>query len=292
MNSPMKALEKLSEEAKLERQRSTASLQENARLKIQLESLKNQLQDVLTNNENYVSQIEQMEHDYLSLEERNKSIEEEKEVHIQKKKEMQMVIDNYEIVVKEFEQQKNEYLNTIASLNTTIEEWNEKYISIEMRLRQKDDLIQQKHEEIVRIKTQSEISEEKNNLLNSKLNEQLKIIENLKNKNSLMNSYEETIQDLQTTNFELRSELENTLKTNTDIRNEIQEYKQKQMEIEIHEETLNTTIHDYEIKIEHLESNISNYEEQVVELNKRVRRIAYMMYCFAKGLIYSYMLVL
>lgn len=229
MQSPIKALEKLSEEARLERQRSTSSLQENIRLKIQIENLKQhvdhsnaQVQQLEAEISKLNSKVESLEEniertDYQLAEEHDALVQEQRRASAAEEK------------MRALREELDDKLEVVATLNSEKESRGEVKAQFDIELRAKDETITVAHEDVQRLERQNRTWEQKYTLLDSAHNDLIRDMEILKLKYAQSGTFSEQLTAQEVSNKELRKELESLMLSAHNYQVEISELKKSKL---------------------------------------------------------------
>jgi len=229
MQSPIKALEKLSEEARQERLRSTSSLQENVRLKIQIENLKQhvdhsnaQVEEMEAEVSKLKSTIESQEGNIHSLEFK---LSEEHDALVQQQRRASEAEGNARDSMEEVASKDEE----IAKLTLENEARSQLKAQFDFDLKVKDEALTIAQEEVQRVERQNKAFASKYALLDSAHNDLIRNMELMKLESAQSGKFAEQLTAQEVSNKELRKELESLMLSNHNFQIEMSELKKKKL---------------------------------------------------------------
>ena len=223
MNSPLKGIERISEELRLERQKANNALQDRARLRVEIESLKQAVDQQLeeTNefrehlntaqeeNENLRKELDELRREQVAVQEDLDAKNEEVGRVNTEKLQLQSENDNIRESLKEKE-------SLIAAMSVKIE-------SFENRTSAKDELIANLKSDIQQIRKSQLQAEHEKVEVHSLLAQQAAINEELKSQLQMAEVMETSYNQTKHSNEELRVELEHALQANSALTDQARE---------------------------------------------------------------------
>lgn len=271
MTSPLRGLEKLSEDLRLERQKSNAALQEKARLKIEIESLKQSITSQIQEITDLKANIETAESENQTLRKSLQFNESLVERERQNVKDLHVNLDSLRIDIdqKQYEiNSLNRKLNESSELVTTSESIIKNY---ETKLTAKDALIEELQVEIEQLRNVQLANESKVLTLQDAADERHRQITELEVKLKQSDALAENYIKLQVTHNDLRREFEEILSLNASLSSQCNTQSNSL-------ESLTKTARGYEQDLEELKLECdrlrrdnSNLESTREELIKRVK---------------------
>ena len=269
-SSPLKRLERLSDDIKIERDKATNALQEKARLKIEMESLKQQLNNQIIETTEYRKSVEASDTLIRSLKE---SLNELRSTEDKLRSDIKISNINNEELESYNREQKLKY----QSLSYEMELLNDKLSKLQItndgldgRIQAKDQLIDEYKDEISRLKKTIKSNDDKVNLITQALNTSVQSNEELKLKARKADNIHQTYMQLLKSYDDLKREYESV-----SISNETLDQKLKDSIITLEEkdnEIENLKDHNSQLKRQNAvhSEDIRNLEIEKDELTKRV----------------------
>ena len=271
MNSPLKALERLSEEAKQERLKNTSSLQENVRLKIQIENLKVHLDAEAQHVESLETDLEDLRHSFKELEEQNDRLgqecgEKDGMIAVEQAKTAGFLEKE-----KDYVEQANGHGQEVEKLKAEIDALKQSKLIDEATIKNKDAVAVSANEEISRQRKEISMWEAKFNTLYEANNDAMRSNETLKIRLAQTANFGEQINAQEVNNKELRQELESVLVANHNYQLEINELNRARVEGEVREEKGSSELRDASAANRALAERIEELELVQEELSSRIR---------------------
>lgn len=223
MSSPLKGIERITEDLKLERQKANSALQERARLRIEIETLK-QKNDNLS-NELAVSK-ESVDSLLYQLEEKKKEIS---LIESREENNNSNNVSNYKELLYYKEQYNNAQQQNENLLIQVKEREAENKILIskldgqENRFSSKDQLIEELKKEVELLRSTNSETEEKYLNCYEELQEKLSENQGLQSDLARLESAEYNYNNLVDSNDSLRNELDNVLNANSELQDNLRE---------------------------------------------------------------------
>jgi chromosome segregation ATPase len=262
----MKGIERLSEELKLERQKANQALQDRARLKIELESLKQSMESQRHEQQDLLK-------DNLSLKQQVNTLEREREA-------LQQLQHEQDETLSHLNREREGLLRSMQGLDervATLQQDNVHYQdelkkasilqdTATNKLNAKEELIQHLKEELLSIRSMHSSMEQEKLSTFQQLHEQTAANEELQTKLQLVDVFESGYQQTRSSNDDLRVELENSLTLNTTLNESIHELSSRLSEKSAMERSLND-------QIKMLVSERDEYSVIVAELDKTVNEL-------------------
>lgn len=257
-SSPMKGVERLTEELRLERQKSNQALQEKARVRIEVESSRQTIEQQKDNINLLQIEIAQISQKIHELESYNASL-------LQSESAAKDTIDMAHDKIAELEdtvttntQQLDEFRQQILLRDSIIHEQKIKLDTLERKSKTKDDLVDSLRQELQYFRqSQMSIQEEKESALHQ-ANAQTALNEQLQSQLDLVMSLENGYNESLTSNTELREAFETSLQLNNVLNDQIRDLQARLNELTTSESMM--TQHTAEITQHH--------NELVEELNQ------------------------
>lgn len=269
--SPIKGLERLSEELRLERQKSNQALQERARSKIEIESLRQ-------TNEHSRNELLDLQSNYEELKSQNVAYRTQLEQFQNQEYLYQQKIDSLEQHLREFQLHHEQFVAEQHQLKLTYQKQHEdvlayqiKIDTLEKKSLSKDDLINSLKQDIANMRN-AHLSFEQEKLstiheLSNKtmLNEELQL--QLQSVNELNESYEY----LQQRNQTLKLELDESMELNSQLNSTIHELTNKLLDKQQSEKNLSFQLETIQQEKHHLVEDITQLESQYSEILQHIK---------------------
>lgn len=270
LTSPIKGIERITEELRIERQRTNTLLQEKARIKNESESLKLSMEQQRVENQQLKEDCDNLKRQLEQLQTQNQSFSDAEERYLSHIQQKQHEIDE---IKRLYDQCKNEYDNLIGKMEEQKAEINSlklKSDSIDRNLSTKDDLIKSLKNELLEVRqVKMQLEQEKLTVYQQCL-EQSDMNEALQTKLQLVDAVESGYQQTKLSNDELRIELENSMALNSSLNDQIhdlnnkliekvsmeRDYQQKIAQLQQDCDELTTYIHDLELNRDDMISTI------------------------------------
>jgi chromosome segregation ATPase len=260
-SSPLKRLERLSDDIKIERDKATNALQEKARLKIEMESLKQQLNNQIIETTEYRKSVDASDTLIRSLKE---SLNELRSTEDKLRSDIKISNINNEELDSYIREQKLKY----QSISYEMELLNDKLSKLQItndgldgRIQAKDQLIDEYKDEISRLKKTIKSNDDKVNLITQALNTSVQSNEELKLKARKADNIHQTYMQL--------------LKSYDDLKREYES-------VSISNETLDQKLKD----------SIITLEEKVKGAAIKARATGYHIYVYPYHIWYIYIYIL
>ncbi len=270
MTSPMKGIERLSEELRLERQKANHALQDRARLKVEIESLKQNIelqrveyQDMIHSYEELKGSYQQLSHQYEELDHLR---HEQDETLSTISKDREQVVNQYTAALQE-----NQAL--ITEIHELKEELSKEKILHETcnkKLSSKDELIQHLKDELLTIRQHHTTIEQEKMSQYEQLHHSVAINEELQTKLQMVDAIETGYHQTRLSNDELRTELDKSVALNSQLNEYIRDLNTRLSDKSSQERSLNDQIKvliserdEYSVLIKELDRTVEDISSQL-----------------------------
>jgi chromosome segregation ATPase len=223
INSPLKGIEKLSEDLRVERQKANIALQDRARLRIEVESLKKTVEQLELSLQEWQNRCNNFESKNGEL---SKNLDSSKNYETSLLSELQAKLNENAILLDEKSSFQNELKllqNIQAEKEIALNSSILKIESLEIRMKSKDETMNDLKNEIQSARRSLLSSEQTNLDLNQKFTKQSKMFEDLKSRFDVTEMLERSYSESQQSNELLREEISQQKKINTDLKQRIKE---------------------------------------------------------------------
>lgn len=221
--SPIKGLERLSEELRLERQKANYALQEKARIRVEIESYKQNIEqqrehigDLEQKCEAYSTQVHDLEQQLqttrIELGDVTTNVQQSKQTI----RDLESSLDHANNEIERYRQQ-------VADRDSEMHELRIRMETLEKKGQTKDDLIQSLKDELLSVRKSQMAFEEEKEQVYSRLNQQATINQELQAQLQLVGAKESGYHETIESNAELRDALEKTLLLNTALNNQVRD---------------------------------------------------------------------
>ena len=266
--SPLKGIDRISEEIRQERQKVNQLQQEKAKLKIEVETLKQSIETYKIEKDDLTNEIYNQKR---ALQDQKMSIESlQSEISFyqttvqaleKEKKEVELMVlqqeDEHQLFQESMQQQKDE----ILTLQLKIDSYDKKLLS-------KDDLINSLKLELLNIR-QSQLKFEKDNIQTmNELNTKNIQSEELSSKLEFIGELEKNLSQTKENNDVLYQELQKSLELNASYQLQIQESQQKLLEKQNKEKEFLATIDELLNEKDFLVKETHNLEDTIHQLTE------------------------
>jgi chromosome segregation ATPase len=269
-SSPMKGIERLSEELRLERQKANHALQDRARLKVEIESLKQSMENQRHDYQDLQLQHDELKASFTSLSQQYAELDqlrhEQDETLSSLSKEREQIFTQYQHTLHEQE-------SMIQSIQEMKEELAKEKIVQETslkKLQSKEELIQHLKEELYLIRQQQVDSEQEKLSTFQQLHHSVAMNEELQTKLHMADAIETGYQQTKMSNEELRYELDKSIALNQSLNETIRELNTRLSDKSAMERSLNDQIKvliserdEYSVLIKELDGNVEELTSQL-----------------------------
>lgn len=221
--SPIKGLERLSEELRLERQKANYALQEKARIRVEIESYKQSIEqqrehigDLEQKCETYSAQVHDLEQQLQTTRIELSDVQ----TNVQQSKH---TIRDLESSLEHANNEIERYRQLVADRDSEMHELRIRMETLEKKGHTKDDLIQSLKDELLSVRKSQMAFEEEKEQVYSRLNQQATINQELQSQLQLIGAKESGYHETIESNAELRDALEKTLLLNTALNNQVRD---------------------------------------------------------------------
>lgn len=267
----MKGLERLSEDLKQERQKATSALQDRARLRIEIENLKGQnqqlsgdLTDLQQKYDNLISEKQLME---SKLNEKD-SVKMSKDHELL---EIKKTLDFTRSSLDKMTVERDEKVEELAARNEKVNSFSQRNDILEGKLAAKEELIFQLKEEIGKLKNKQTGYDDKEVHALSQLNDRSREIQELRNRAKQAEIVKESYQQQFSINKEIKQELEAALEANSNLTQQLRDSTLKNFELSANVDRLEDQLSEVNRQQESLYEEKSKLETAVDELDRRMR---------------------
>eukprot|EP01038_Epipyxis_sp_PR26KG_P006650 gene6650-9129_t len=268
--SPIRGIERLSEELKSERQKASVALQDRARLRIEIESLKQIIDRQIIEIKDYQIANEELQQELAEktsklLNAQNLADGYEKELQTIKyeirdnRNDTSEKLDSYEKVV----QDNNEKSLLISKLQSSVD-------NFEQGLATKDNMMKELKNEIANLRRNQSAIEQRSFDNLQQLKEQAKSNQELKSKVDYALIIEDNYEQSKFSNEELRSELENALVTIANLSHDLREANKVANESVYSIESMKTQLYSVISEKDQLITELEELENHHDELLSRI----------------------
>lgn len=234
MKSPAPGLEKLASELRQERQKCTSALQDRAKQKIEIERLKQQLQDsqadLASTNESYT----QLTEAYAQLERNVGDLEASLNSRDQEVVKLKHLYDITHTEVLSSREELSHCVIDIENLQSERDTVKGKVEDLETMLTAKNALIHELEEEAVQLKRINELHENRLKEATYELNRRSEELDTVRRETFRADALSSSYQDLQQSSDEVRSELEQALERSAELANKLRETQEHCRYLEIY----------------------------------------------------------
>lgn len=269
--SPIKGLERLSEELRLERQKSQQALQERARSKIEIETLRqsneqvrnefldlqNKYEELQNQSRSYSNEIEKLQSDEYLYTQRIEDLEQQ--LQEQRLQYEQFVAEQMQLKLT-YQQQHEEALTSQMKIDT-----------LEKKSLVKDDLINSLKQEIGKMRhSHLNFEQEKLSTL-QELNNTSMINEELQLKLQSVDNLEDCYHSMEDRYMALKDELEDSLQLNSQLNSTVHELTNKLLDKQQSEKTLSVQMETIQQEKQQLIDDIEQLESQYHEILQHIQ---------------------
>ena len=263
-------LDRLSEDLRVERQKASSALQDRARLRVEIEGLKqkvqlsekqiddvsNALDDRITDLNNANSKINEMDRQHaISLEQHNevevklRSVEEKNKILRQEKQAIALDLDHAEAEVTEC---------------------RDIIVSSELQIVNKTKMMEDFKEQLAALEKQHEEQEERNFYLTDQIRQKTIAYEEIKDSDNKVEALQNSNMYLNQTMDELKNELDAAYSKNTSLQHELREEKHRYEDRELKDEVTKSQLETVTKDRNRLKSEAEDWEKAHDELAGRV----------------------
>jgi chromosome segregation ATPase len=268
--SPVKGLDRLSNELRLERQKCTAALQERSKLKIEIEKLKSENADLEGELSNSIQELKQFQNSSRAQEIKIKELEDD----LNSKTEEIKVLQSSLLSVKSDVKQNRDALSKTTLDGQSAKELEQflrsKVSELEILVGVKDNTINEMKDEMERLKRVVSITESKNNEIMTSLNSRQREFDEMRGKALKVDSLTRNFNDIQRTSEQMKNELESSILKITEISHKLREANEKNYAHSITEQQQNEAIADLQTRESYLSTELDNTMKIQSELMKRL----------------------
>lgn len=223
VKSPAPGLEKLANELRQERQKCTNALQDRAKQKIEIERLKQQLQDSQDDLSNTEENYSHLSESYAQLE----ATVAELEVAVSSRdQEILKLAHLHEATQDDLSKAKSEFTNTASEADRYKEDCDAlrgKVEELESILSAKSGLIEELEDEAVQLKRINELHENRLKEATYELNRRSEELDSVNRESVRMEALSSSYSDLQHSSEEVRTELEQALARNAELTSKLRD---------------------------------------------------------------------
>jgi hypothetical protein len=236
--SPIKGLERLSEELRLERQKANYALQEKARIRVEIESYKQTIEqqketidELQQKCDGLVTEVHELEKQVQSAHSENSQSQHILQQSKSNTNELQSALEQANATIENYRQKVLDRDNDVHELRIRME-------TLEKKGHTKDDLIQSLKDELLSVRKSQMTFEEEKEQVYSRLNQQSAINQELQAQLQLIGAKESGYHETVESNAELRDALEKTLLLNNALHDQVQDLQSHLNEKTTHERSL------------------------------------------------------
>lgn len=267
--NPSYGLEKLSNELRIERQKCTNALQERAKLKVEVEKLRQEnvyLQNALNES---LEEIKKYQGECVGADSKIHELQDDLNARDTELKALQ---NSVVAIRSELKQEREAVTNNSASSKTSknIEQSLKSRIAeIEMTLSVRDNQIIDLKEEIDSMKRKNEITEDKYEELNSSMISKQREFDEIRSKAMKTESLTRNFSDMQRTGEQMKTELEQSIRKISEVSQRLRDANERISTYEEKEESFTHQIDTLNIRLDGLTRELEASLEIQNELQRR-----------------------
>lgn len=221
--SPVRGIEKIWEELKQERAKSSHALQDKARQKIEIEKLK---QEIISLNNELKNATERAGHSEEVISSLHQRIDKLENVNASQQRDFNNLQDTAHTLEEQLEKVTNDYHTTLesnTSLQSTVKDLNNKLIEWETKCRNLDRSCSELRQEMERSRKEKETLRASTMDVSMKLSSQSNEIDELRHALHRAEAVASSYGDLQATCDDIKLELEECVERNSSLSHDLQE---------------------------------------------------------------------
>jgi chromosome segregation ATPase len=223
MKSPAQGLEKLASELRQERQKCTTALQDRAKQKIEIERLKQQLQDSQADLANTEENYSQLTEAFAQLERNVGDLEATVVLRDQEIVKLKHLFDGTHEEVQSSRAELANCVNDMENVQSERDLLRSKVGDLESMLSAKNDLIHELEEETTQLKRINELHGNRLKEATYELNRRSEELDTVRRESVRAEALSSSYTDLQQSSDEVRSELEQALERNAELSAKLRE---------------------------------------------------------------------
>lgn len=270
-NSPLRGIEKLSDELKIERQKSTAALQERSRLRIEIESLRAENQNFLAQVDLFGKKIQAKDDENQEIVSRHLEIEERNAILIREIEEANRKLELFENDCMRVSRERDQLLEMLKEKEELEKNVSKQNDELEAKIVARESLIVELRQDVNNLRQRQLSFEEKDShaAQTAQMNEQLMGELRVRAKRSEV--VHESYQQQLGVNEDMKGELEKCLESNYFLSKQLKDAVKKNQELQASESNLHEILDALTIERDRAMQESRDNELAIEELTRRVR---------------------